>query len=550
MNRTTAFLILPNRMPRPSARTVALLLHIVGAMLVTHGTAAGTHVCLCDYEHATSDTTITVDNLAALQYAINDATSSTTILVEPGFYDLQTSPYAGWGIGVELLRSNVTIRSSSGIRADVVFDGGGMAGGVAQAFMVADYMTHQDTLRNITLADITIQNASNHLISVQGEFHPQNITIHNVHFLNAGQQLIKVNPESLSAPVPVSNGSILCSLIEYETHLDEGSYTQGMSIHAGDHWVIRNDTLRNIRAHPASGGIGGPAILVWSNSVGTIVERNVLIDCDRGIMFGDWSHNGYPFLDHTGGAIRGNIVRGYEYANPEGSMGSYESIALCNATEALVASNTLYAPGEINRGIDLVGPYVTDCEIANNIMDKEIILRGGAIEAANTFAGNREFAGANHYVDAGNGDFHLDPASPAVDSGVTYAGLSVDIDCQSVAGDAPDTGADEYVLETSVAGWEVEFPALCLHGNRPNPFNPSTLLTFTLGARSNVCLTIHDTAGRLVRALIDGADLPAGTHPFLWDGRDSNGREATSGVYFYRLTAGSGKAAGRMVLLR
>lgn len=512
--------------------------------------ASGHDPCLCDYQHPGSDTTITVDNLADLQYAINGAAASTTILVEPGLYDLRTSPYAGWGIGIEVWKSNVTIRSSTGNRADVVFDGGGMADGIAKAFLVADYLTQQDTLRNITFADVTIRNASNHLISVQGEFHPRNITIHNVHCVNAGQQLIKVNPESLSDPVPVSNGAILCSRIEYETHLHEGYYTQGIDIHAGDHWTIRNDTLRNIRAHPESGAIGGPAILVWTNSVGTIVERNVVIDCDRGIVFGDWSHSGYPFLDHTGGAIRGNVVRGYEHANPEGSMGSYESVSIGNTAGALVANNTLYAPGDVDRGIDVVGPYVTGCEIVNNLMDKEITLRAGALEGANTWGGNLEHAGAENYADAPGGDFHLAPASEAIDSGTVYAGLSVDIDCDPVTDGSPDAGADEFASGTAVAAGGGAVPSVRLDGIRPNPFNPSTTVAFALDRPSNARLTIHDAGGRLVRTLIDGGAMDAGAHRAVWDGRDDRGREAASGVYFCRLAAGGEEAAGRMVLLR
>ncbi len=398
---------------------------------------------MCDYVTPVSDTVIVVDDLARLQSVINDATMSTTILVRSGYYDLRQSPYAGSGIGIQIGRSDITIRSETGNRDDVIFDAGGMGTGVGKAFMISDYTTHLDTLWNITLADITIQNASNHLLSVQGEFHPRNVMVHNVHFVNSGEQLIKVNPESLSDPKPVSSGTVACSLLEYETHLDEGWYTQGIDIHGGDHWVVRYNTIRNIRAHPESGRISGFAVLVWSNSVGTVVERNRIIDCDRGISFGDWSHHDAAFLDHTGGVIRNNMILGYSDANPEGSLGSYEGIALANTVNAVVANNTIWSPGDIDRGIDILGSNTRSNRVVNNIISRSIIVRGGASGAANRFEANIEHATAEQFVSVANGNLHLAPGSVAVDAGVMYDEMCADIDGEGVIDGHADIGADE-----------------------------------------------------------------------------------------------------------
>lgn len=86
-----------------------------------------------------------------------------------------------------------------------------------------------------------------------------------------------------------------------------------------------------------------------------------------------------------------------------------------------------------------------------------------------------------------------------------------------------------------------------LHQNVPNPFSPSTRVSFDLPVSSKVTLTIFDSQGRKVRTLADGV-LDAGAHDVTWDGSDDRGGRAAAGVYFYRLQAGGEMLSGRMVL--
>jgi len=88
-----------------------------------------------------------------------------------------------------------------------------------------------------------------------------------------------------------------------------------------------------------------------------------------------------------------------------------------------------------------------------------------------------------------------------------------------------------------------------LHDPVPNPFNPATVLSFDLTAAGRTRLVIYDVAGRRVTILVDG-HRAAGRHEVTWDGRDARGRELASGVYFYRLDAGSFGETKRMVLMR
>ena len=88
-----------------------------------------------------------------------------------------------------------------------------------------------------------------------------------------------------------------------------------------------------------------------------------------------------------------------------------------------------------------------------------------------------------------------------------------------------------------------------LEQNHPNPFNPTTTIRFTLPVAERATLAVFSQDGSLVRVLVDDM-REAGTHLVEWDGRDSAGVNVSSGVYFYRLTAGKVSKAGKMVLVK
>lgn len=84
----------------------------------------------------------------------------------------------------------------------------------------------------------------------------------------------------------------------------------------------------------------------------------------------------------------------------------------------------------------------------------------------------------------------------------------------------------------------------------PNPFNPTTTLSFELTRSVAVDLEVYDLAGRLVRQLVAGQVRDSGRHILQWDGRNDDGRAMASGVYLYRLQAGEIHETRRMVLVR
>ncbi len=85
--------------------------------------------------------------------------------------------------------------------------------------------------------------------------------------------------------------------------------------------------------------------------------------------------------------------------------------------------------------------------------------------------------------------------------------------------------------------------------NYPNPFNPSTTIHYEIGRESKVTLTIYNVLGQRVRSLIRGASQ-VGKQTVTWDGRNDSGHAVTSGMYFYRLEAGTFVKSRKMILLK
>lgn len=91
---------------------------------------------------------------------------------------------------------------------------------------------------------------------------------------------------------------------------------------------------------------------------------------------------------------------------------------------------------------------------------------------------------------------------------------------------------------------------LALHQNVPNPFNPSTSISYDVPmGGADVTIRIYDVSGRTVRTLVN-EHRAAGTYTVSWDGRDLSGAAVASGVYFCKMTAGMFEDSRRMVLLK
>ncbi len=88
-----------------------------------------------------------------------------------------------------------------------------------------------------------------------------------------------------------------------------------------------------------------------------------------------------------------------------------------------------------------------------------------------------------------------------------------------------------------------------LDGNYPNPFNPETAIRFSLKDASHVRISVFNIKGQLVKSLVD-SNLTPGNHKVVWNGKDSNGRSVTSGIYLYRMETNDYNKTMKMMLMK
>ncbi len=159
----------------------------------------------------------------------------------------------------------------------------------------------------------------------------------------------------------------------------------------------------------------------------------------------------------------------------------------------------------------------------------DLVLNATTIPATGVYWDGKDRIVANfNLAGAGNGFYDVVVTN-------TYNASSVLTDAFEVTG-AP----------TPVNNTPKEF---VLRPNYPNPFNPTTTIRYEIAARSHVELRVYDVNGSVVRSLVD-EEMPAGSHVVQWNGRNDAGDPASSGVYFYRLTAPGFSDVRKMTLLK
>jgi len=88
-----------------------------------------------------------------------------------------------------------------------------------------------------------------------------------------------------------------------------------------------------------------------------------------------------------------------------------------------------------------------------------------------------------------------------------------------------------------------------LIGNFPNPFNPATTISFDLARESGVQLTVYNSLGQRVRALLDET-RSQGRYSITWDGKNDRGLQVPSGIYIYQLKAGDLVQSKKCLLIK
>jgi len=383
---------------------------------------------------STVGTVHNVSSLVELTAALTQANQSSdpdTILVADGTYILD-------GGVLQITEDNLLIRSASGNRDEVVLRGPdeGPSASASHVFLISG--------SNVTVADVTLGYCRYHGIQIQGEspHDAAGLHVHNCRIVNCNEQFIK-GSSSDTDPVGATDGIIENCLFEFTSGWAYQYYTGGIDIHKGVNWIVRDNLFRNIRN--SGTGVAEHAVHFWkrcsTRPQNVIVERNWIINCDRGIGFGlsslDGGHNGGTsvirnnFVYNDGAGVNTDVCIGLEYA---------DHIRVDNNT---VYNGTYWAPIEYR----FAGS--TDLTFRNNLVNRVIQARDGA--PAPTMLNNLESVEASWFRDLSSGDLHLVPnVSEVIDQGVSIPDFGDDFDGDArPQGGGWDIGADEYVQETA-----------------------------------------------------------------------------------------------------
>jgi hypothetical protein len=293
--------------------------------------------------------------------------------------------------------------------------------------------------QDVTIADVTVRDAYYHLIQIHGEADADGVHLYNLHLVDSGEQFVKGSTAGPPGPY-ADDGIVECSLFEYSDRA-RSWYTNGVDVLAGSGWIIRDNTFRNIRA--PHGQLAGPAVLMWRNSLGTIVERNLFIECDRAIALGlsspdANSRDGNTTYDHQGGIIRNNMI----YRAGDGDVG----ITVNYARDVEISHNTVILNDTFPWGAIEYRFGSTTTTIRYNLIDAPVWQRDGA---SGTVIGNMD-ASLDWFIAPAAADLRLVSSSDPIDRAEPLPTVTDDFEGDPRPyGQAADIGADEWTQPTS-----------------------------------------------------------------------------------------------------
>jgi hypothetical protein len=371
-----------------------------------------------------SGRTVRVATATELRDALTSVADGTTILIADGTYP----------IGDMEVRHNVTnvaIRGESGNREKVLID-------CRNQFRMGIILRGA---RNVTVADMTIANTK-YGVFFYGDSDVDGLTIHNVKFHNIWVRGIKgthpcrkgdraddLYTREQAEKIRPRNGRVEYCLFlndHKKTDTDDGfhgDYVAGMDMMMLKNWTIADNTFIGIRG---ANGTGRAGIFIWVESEDVVAERNVIINCDRGIAFGNPS-SVPPHM--TRGIARNNFIVG----------GSIQALEFHQVVDSIACNNTIYASDPENAWHVEVGRNCKGVRFYNNLVHGLTRFNDSPVEQKGNIIGDL----AGWFVDPAVCDLHLTAkAIPARGSAVPLPEAAEDFDGQKRRPKS-DVGADE-----------------------------------------------------------------------------------------------------------
>ncbi len=430
------------------------------------------------------------------------------------------------------------------------------------------YVGMQITADGTAAAPITFRaNGTNVLVNARNASTPDNINIEGGDYVTVEGFVVEDAPRVgiravIATGIKIRNNTVRRSgltgiltgytpSIEISGNSASGSLQEhgiyvSNSTSAADNPVVRNnecfDNNQNGVQFNGDCDAGGDGIIS-----GALIENNI-------VHHNNWK--GFSLISVQNSTIRNNLI--YENGLLAGAGGIHLADQPgCGkpSNNNIVVNNTIHEPR-------ITGIRMSNGSTGNTIFNNLVVASTLSYTIVDEGSGNFIDTASNLkltsltglFVAPGAEDYHLAANSAALNAAaLTYRSTNaplVDIDGNSrPQGPLPDVGSDERSVSTAVG--DVPSVSVQLEQNVPNPFNPSTRITYVVQSPTavNVNLDVFDVRGRLVRQLVHDR-ASTGQVVVAWDGRDDDGGEVSSGVYFYRLVAGSTTITRRMTLLK
>lgn len=389
----------------------AIMVFLVGAALTRAGYDAGAIPSLPPPADP-----VTVSTEQELVDAVAAASPGRTILLADGDYHLTST--------LRIRTDSVALRGASDDPEKAVVHGRGFGHGDRGEELI------KIEAEAVTLAFLTMRDVRGNGLKIQsGANH--DLLVHNCHFIDICERSIK-------GPYvePSRNGIVRYCVFEQVTPITEsipnlyagGDYIAGMDMMRIEGWRIHDNLFVGI--HGMNGG-GRGAIFLWQECSDIVVERNTIVDCDRGIALGNYhdSESG----DHVTNSIcRNNFV----------ASGRYDAgIEVAGVDNVKIYHNSVWKQDrDGSRGIRFIA-YHTNVDFRNNLLHGRLIFDRG--EAGVTSGNNLVGALDGYFAQPSAGDLHLTAgAVGALGQGETLEEVIDDWDGEMRVGTA-DLGADQ-----------------------------------------------------------------------------------------------------------
>ncbi|MCP4582622.1 MAG: T9SS type A sorting domain-containing protein [candidate division Zixibacteria bacterium] len=321
-----------------------------------------------------------------------------------------------------------------------------------------------------------------------------------------------------------ANPTIVGNIIT-ENNTDESGSGGGILIAFANPTVTNNRIIDNI-----SGLIGGGIAIRFS---GSIINSNLI--SGNSSYIGGGIYTDFPIT------IINNVIVGNSAFNGGG--------IICDGSSQMIVNNTISGNYAENFGGGICIAYDADPIVVNTILWADSAESGDEVytisdsiditysDIQGGWEGQGNIDADPLFVDPTSGDYHLLAGSPCIDTGDPESPLDPD-------STRADMGAFYFDQHVDIEIIDILPTTFHLYQNYPNPFNASTTISYDIPRSSDVTIEIYDILGRRIETLIF-QNQPAGSHSLIWHARD-----LTSGIYFYRIQAGSYLESRKMLLIK